>query len=165
MAKLERMPSFDSEDFGNDLLAAKERDLKPLREESAEALELDHEQTETMDDFLNLAWFSGTRSGHAQMHARATQPEPDIGAVAIERLESEFKLLMDESAEALNLTVSRTIVMWNYLHQAWMAGNRTCEAELMGLYVEMRTDVAAEALEWLEDDGRDEDDDAEEGAA
>lgn len=152
MAKLERMPSFDSGDFGNDLLAAKERDLAPLREESAEALELDCEQILAMEDFLNLAWFSGTRSGHAQMKARATEREPDIGAVAIERLESEFKLLMDESADALNLTVNRTIAMWNYLHQAWMAGNRTCEAELMGLLVEMRTDVAEEALKWLEGD-------------
>jgi hypothetical protein len=144
------MPSFDSEDFGNDLLAAKERDLKPLREESAAMLELDWEQSETMEDFLDLAWFSGTRSGHAQMRARATEREPDVGAVAIERLESEFKLLMDESADMLNLTVPRTINMWNYLHQAWMAGNRTCEAELMGLFVEMKTDVAEEALEWLE---------------
>jgi hypothetical protein len=150
MAKLAQMPSFDSEDFGNDLLAAKERDLKPLREESAEALELDYEQSEAMEDFLNLAWFSGTRSGHAQMRARATEREPDIGAVAIERLKSEFKLLMDQSADMLNLTVPRTIDMWNYLHQAWMAGNRTCEAELMGLFVEMKTDVAEEALEWLE---------------
>ena len=144
------MPSFDSEDFGNDLLAAKERDLKPLREESATTLELDRRQAEAMEDFLNLAWFSGTRSGHAQMRARATEREPDIGAVAVKRLESEFKLLMDESADTLNLTVPRTIDMWNYLHQAWMAGNRTCEAELMGLFVEMKTDVAEEALEWLE---------------
>lgn len=155
MAKLEQMPSFDSEDFGNDLLAAKERDLKPLREESVVVLELDREQSEAMEDFLNLAWFSGTRSGHAQMRARATERDPDIGAVAIKRLESEFKLLMDESADMLNLTVPRTIDMWNYLHQAWMAGNRTCEAELMGLLVEMKTDVAEEALEWLEGDGQD----------
>jgi hypothetical protein len=154
MAKLEQMPSFDSEDFGNDLLAAKERDLKPLREKSAEALELNCEQSETMEDFLNLAWFSGTRSGHAQMRARATERDPDIGAVAIARLESEFKLLMDESADMLNLTVPRTIDMWNYLHQAWMAGNRTCEAELMGLFMEMKTDVAEEALEWLKRDGK-----------
>ena len=154
MAKLEQMPSFDSEDFGNDLLAAKERDLKPLREQSAAALELDCEQSAAMEDFLNLAWFSGTRSGHAQMQARATERDPDIGAVAIKRLESEFKLLMDESADMLNLTVPRTIDMWNYLHQAWMAGNRTCEAELMGLFVEMKTNVAEEALEWLERDGK-----------
>jgi len=148
------MPSFNNADFGNDLLAAKERDLRPLREESAATLELSGDQEEAMADFLNLAWFSGTRSGHAQMQARATEREPDIGAVAIKRLESEFKVLMDESADTLNLTVPRTIDMWNYLHQAWMAGNRTCEAELMGLFVEMKTDVAAEALEWLEGSDR-----------
>ena len=144
------MPSLDSEDFGNDLLAAKERDLKPLREESADQLDLDYEQTAALEDYLDLAWFSGTRSGHAQMQARATEPEPDIRAVAVESLESEFKVLMDESADTLNLTVPKTISMWNFLHQAWMAGNRTCEAELMGLYLELKSDVAEEALKWLE---------------
>ncbi len=147
------MPSLDSEDFGNDLLAAKERDLKPLREESADQLDLDYEQTAALEDYLDLAWFSGTRSGHAQMQARATEPEPDIRAVAVESLESEFKVLMDESAETLNLTVPKTISMWNFLHQAWMAGNRTCEAELMGLYLELKSDVAEEALKWLEEEG------------
>ena len=148
------MPAPGSEDFGNDLLAAKERDLKPLRRESVELLELDLEQSEAMEDYLELAWFSGTRSGHAQMQARATEEKPDIRAVAVENLESEFKVLMDESAETLNLTVPRTIAMWNYLHQAWMAGNRTCEAELMGLYLELKSDVAEEALKWLKEEGR-----------
>jgi len=147
------VPSPDSEDFGNDLLAAKERDLKPLRAESADQLDLDYEQTAALEDYLDLAWFSGTRSGQAQMHARATEPEPDIRAVAIERLESEFKVLMDESADTLNLTVPQTISMWNYLHQAWMAGNRTCEAELYALYLELKSDVAEEALKWLEEEG------------
>ncbi len=69
-----------------------------------------------MEDFLTLAWFSGTRSGRDQMHARATEPEPDLEAVAVSHLESEFKGLMDQSADILNLTVPRTISMWNYLH-------------------------------------------------
>jgi hypothetical protein len=144
------VPSPNSEDFGDDLLAAKERDLKPLREESANQLDLDYEQAAALEDYLDLAWFSGTRSGQAQMHARATEPEPDIPAVAVKRLESEFKVLMDESADTLNLTVPKTISMWNFLHQAWMAGNRTCETELMGLYLELTSDVAKEALNWLE---------------
>ena len=41
--------------------------------------------------------------------------------------------------------------MWGFLHQAWMAGNRTCEAEMMGLFMEVKSDVAAEALKWLEE--------------
>jgi hypothetical protein len=135
----------------DDLLAAKERDLKPLLEESAEILDLDYRQTEAMEDFLTLAWFSGTRSGRDQMQARATEPEPDLQAVAVANLESEFKGLMDQSAEMLNLTVPRTISMWNYLHEAWMAGNRTCEAEMMALYLEHSSDVGEEARRWLQD--------------
>lgn len=139
--------------MGNDLLAAKERDLKPLLDESSEILDLDYDQTEAMEDFLNLAWFSGTRSGRDQMQARATEPNPDVQAVAVSHLESDFKGLMDQSADTLNLTVPRTISMWNYLHDAWMAGNRTCEAELMALYIELKSDVGEEALKWLEGKG------------
>ncbi len=144
----------DSEDRGNDLIAAKERDLKPLLEESAEVLQLDYGQTEAMEDFLNLAWFSGTRSGRDQMEARATQEDPDVKSVAIERLEVDFKALMDRSADVLNLTVPRTICMWNFLHDAWMAGNRTCETEIMALYIETQSDVGEEARKWLDDIGK-----------
>lgn len=132
--------------MGKDLLAAKERDLQPLLAESSERLDLDYVQTETMEDFLNLAWFSGTRSGRDRMNALATEPNPDVEAVAVSHLKSDFKGLMDQSADALNLSVPRTISMWNYLHDAWMAGNRTCEAEMMALYLETQSDVGEEAL-------------------
>jgi hypothetical protein len=147
------VPSPDSEAFGNDLLAAKERDLKPLLAEGEENLELDYEQTEAMSDFLTLAWFSGIRSGQAQMNARATEREPDVRAVAVSHFEADFKDLMERSADVLNLSLPGTIAMWGLLHQAWVAGNRTCEAELMGLYLEMRSDVTKEALEWMEGEG------------
>jgi hypothetical protein len=140
--------------MGRDLLAAKERDLTPLLEESSEILDLDYEQTEAMEDFLNLAWFSGTHSARDQMDARATTPNPNVEAAVIANLKFEFKGLMDESAATLNLTIPRTIEMWNYLHDAWMAGNRTCEAEMMALYLETQSDVGEEALKWL--DGRQE---------
>lgn len=145
----------DSEDVRKDFEAAQERDLKPLLEESVETLNLDYEQSETMEDFLIAAWVSGTRWGRDQTEAR-TKPKPDILAVAISNLEADFKSLMGESADALNFTLPHTINMWNYLHEAWMAGNRTCEAELMALYIEVKSDVGAEALKWLEDrdDGR-----------
>jgi hypothetical protein len=128
--------------MGKDLLAAKERDLRPLLEESSEILDLDYGQTEAMEDFLNLAWFSGSRSGHDQMNARATEPNPDLEAVA----------------DVLNLTIPRTINMWNYLHDAWMAGNRTCEAEMLALYLETQSDLGEEALQWLEEKGESESD-------
>jgi hypothetical protein len=139
--------------MGRDLLAAKERDLEPLLAESSHVLELDYEQTETMEDFLNLAWFSGTRSGRDQMNARATEPNPDLKALAISNLQSDFKGLMHESADTLNLTVVGTITMWNYLHEAWLAGTRTCEAEMMAIYIETKSDVGEEARKWLEDRG------------
>jgi hypothetical protein len=131
-------------------LAAKERDLRPLLEECVEILEFDYRQAEAMEDFLDLAWFSGTRCGRDQMEVRATKKSSAKGTI-ISRLESEFRALMEQSAEALNLTVAYTITMWNYLHEAWMAGNRTCEAELMALFVEMQSDVSGEALKWLEE--------------
>jgi hypothetical protein len=148
----------ESEDFGNDLLAAKDRDLKPLLAESEGVLDLDHSQAEAMEDFLTLAWFSGFRSGQAQMKAQATEDEPDIRAVAISHFEADFKELMERSAELLNLSVPSTISMWSLLHRAWLAGNRTCKAELMGLYLERQTDVTEEARRWLDDKGEEEPD-------
>ncbi len=143
----------DGEEFGADLLAAKERDLAPLREECVAVLGLDADQSLAMDTLLDSAWFSGMRAGHDQMEARATEREPDLRAVAVARLESEFKVLMEEAAELLNLTLTETISMWGLLHQAWMAGNQSGEAELMALYVELNTDVAEEVRRWLEERG------------
>lgn len=144
------MSSSHSESFGDDLLAAKERDLQPLREETEEHLELDYEQGEAMEDFLTLAWIAGIRSGQAQMNARATEANADVRAIAIERFETDLKALLEQSAEQLHLSLPSTVAMWTLLHQAWMAGNRTCEAEMLGLYLEMNGDVAEEAREWLE---------------
>lgn len=143
----------DGEEFGEDLLAAKERDLAPLRERCAELLGLDADQTAAMDVSLDSAWFSGLRAGHDQMEARAKEPDPDIRAVAVAHLESEFKGLMETAAERLNLTLPETISMWGLLHEAWMAGNRSGSAELMALYVELNTDVAEEVRRWLEERG------------
>ncbi len=148
------MSSPNSEDFGNDLVAAKERDLKPLRAESAEVLELDCQQTEAMVELLDLAWFAGVRSGQAQMNARIREENADVRAIAIERFETDLKALLEQSAELLELSLPSTIDMWTLLHQAWMAGNRTCEAEMIGLYLEMKGDVAAEAQHWLDGKGQ-----------
>jgi hypothetical protein len=151
--------SLESEDFGDDLLAAKERDLKPLLEESGAVLDLDHERAEAMADLLNLAWFSGIRSGQARMQARATEREPDVRAVAVRHFEADFRALMECSADTLDLGLPDTIQMWDLLQRAWVAGNRTCEAELFGLYLKTQSDVGKEALDWLEDKSRGDGDD------
>jgi hypothetical protein len=148
--------SRNSEDFGGDLLAAKERDLEPLLDESTDLLDLDYDQTIVMEDSLTLAWCSGMRSGHAQLEAKATQPDPDLGAIAARQLKSDFKSLMLQSADRLNLTTLTTISMWSFLHQAWMAGNRTSTDELMRLYIEVNSDVPEEARQWLEEREKDE---------
>jgi hypothetical protein len=71
----------------------------------------------------------------------------------MELLEANFKQLMHASADALNLTLPLTIQAWGILGRAWVAGARSCKAELMGLIMESQTDVAAEALKWLEEGG------------
>jgi hypothetical protein len=146
-------PPRDGEELGNDLLAAKERDLEPLREESIDALDLEPDQATTLVSFLDSSWLSGLRAAYDQMRARATEREPDLRAVAVERLESEFKVVMEEAAERLNLSLTGTISMWSMLHQAWMAGNRSGEAELMALYLEVNSDVAEEVRRWLDSGG------------
>jgi hypothetical protein len=142
-------------DFADDLLAAKERDLKPLLVESAELLELDYDQAEEMERFLNEAWFFGSRNGHAQMRARVAARKFDIAPIRVETIEIEFRALMEASADVLNLSMNLTISMWGILGRAWSAGTHTCEAELMALLIERNSDVASEAQEWLEDNDGD----------
>jgi len=137
-------------DFGGDLLAAKERDLGPLLADCGRLLDLDRERTEVAGDFFSLAWFSGLRAGRDRMQARATEDEPDLATVSIERFETDFRELLEQSAEVLELDLPEAIALWGLLHQAWMKGIRTCEAELYGLYLELSGDVAEEALRWLE---------------
>jgi hypothetical protein len=145
--------SRDGEELESDLLAARERDLKPLLEESTESLGLEGEQIEAMEDFLDLAWCSGTRTGREQVEAKMTRQKTGGDQIPVARLEKEFKAMMDDSAAALNLSVGATVDMWNFLHEAWLAGQRSCETELLAMFIEMQSDVSAEAQEWL--DGRD----------
>jgi hypothetical protein len=139
-----------NEDLRKDLLTAKERDLNPLVQESAVSLDLDADQVLQVETFLNEAWFSGTRTGRAQIVVRAIERRADIAPVGLEEVEADFQALMEESADALNLTVHATINLWDYLGRAWIAGTRTCEAEIMGRFLSTRADVAQEALDWLE---------------
>jgi hypothetical protein len=139
-------------DFEKDLLTAKERDLRPLLDESAETLDLDYDQTAAMEGFLDEAWFAGTRTAHAQMRARAIARRHDIPLVRIDEIEAEFKVLMEESADTLNLSANLTICMWGFLGQAWIVGTQSCEAELMALFIERKSDVSEEARQWLEDE-------------
>jgi len=144
----------------NHFISAKERDLQPLIEEGSDTLELSDEKARLMGSFLEDAWFSGTRNGHAKLLNQAirSRENPDLaerGEIPIEpaqleNIEAEFKAMMDASAEALNLSVLRTIKLWDFLSRAWVAGVQTYESEVMATLIERNTDVAAEALRWLE---------------
>jgi hypothetical protein len=108
-----------------------------------------------MEAFLTEAWLYGTNAGHTQILRRSLRRERDVGQAGIEKVEAEFKALMEESADALNLTVDETIAMWSFLGQAWIAGTRACETEVMASLLETKSDVAEEALRWLEEKDRD----------
>lgn len=146
----------DGGDFADDLLSAKERDLKPLLEKCIEELELDYQQTIDIERFLDEAWFVGSRNGHAQMRARVAARDFQIAPIRVEELEVEFKAVMEASADVLNLSLNGTMTMWGLLGRAWIHGTQSCEAELSALMIVRTTDVAGEAQEWLEEIDEDE---------
>lgn len=141
----------DDRELKSHFLSARERDVGSLVREGEEALELDGEQAAGMETFLTRAWFSGTHACHTQMMAQVRQRAPDVGRLDVEPLEADFKALMDESANTLNLTVTETVSMWELLGRACIAGIHTCRAEITALLLETRSDIGAEALRWLEE--------------
>jgi len=139
---------------GNDslptaVLTAKEQDLKPLLEESAEALRLDDRQLAEMEASLHEAWFFGVKTGHkviveTKMGQKA-DPMPTILS-----MQDEFQDVMERCAEALNLTVGATIAAWNYLGQAWIAGAKFWEIEIAARLIEDHLGGFDEVLRELE---------------
>jgi hypothetical protein len=129
--------------------SAKERDLKPLTEESAEALDLDDRQMAELDAYLHDAWFFGVRTGHAVMvETKMGQNDP---APVILGMQGEFQELMERCAEALNTSVSATIQAWNYLGRAWIAGARFWEVEIAARLIEAQSGGFDDPLRRLED--------------
>jgi hypothetical protein len=134
---------------GNDslptaVLTAKERDLKPLLEESADALNLDIRQTSAMELGLHEAWFFGIKTGHRVM-VETKMGESDPMPVILS-MQDEFQDVMERCAEGLNLTVGETIAAWNYLGRAWIGGSRFWEVEVAARLIEAQSD---ELEEWL----------------
>ena len=132
------------------VVAAQDRDLRPLVEESAEALELDARQRTVMDSFLHEAWFVGVRTGHRVMVETKMAQEGDPLEVATD-LQGEFRDLMERLGEALNVTVSETVTAWSYLGQAWIAGAGFWEVEIAARLIEAKTGGLEEALRRLEE--------------
>lgn len=138
-----------SKDIEKDLMSARNRDLRPILHECVEFLELDEAAAKKLDDFLTIAWFSGTKTGGKQMAKRAEQKRMDVGPVRLEETEEEFRALMEDSADAFNLSVGRTLNLWQFLAKAWLRGAKSCEAELTAALIETQHDVSAEAQQWL----------------
>lgn len=139
---------------GNDSLptavvTAKEQDLKPLLEESSQALELDSRQAVALETYLHRAWFFGVKTGHKVMiETKMGQTDPTPTVLS---MQGEFQELMERCADALNLTVGATLEAWSYLGRAWIAGSRFWEVEIAARLIEERLGGFDEALRKLED--------------
>jgi hypothetical protein len=143
--------SLGSDSLPTAVESAKERDLKPLAEESAEKLDLDRRQLEVMEGYLHDAWFFGIRTGHTVMvETKMGQTDP---APVILDMQDEFQELMERCGEALNTTVGATIQAWNYLGEAWIAGARFWEVEVAARLIESRKGGFDEAIRHLGDLG------------
>jgi hypothetical protein len=131
------------------VLTAKERDLKPLAEESAEELRLDSRQIAEMPSYLHQSWFLGVRTGHKVMvEAKMGQADPEA---AILSMQDDFRELMERCAEALNMTVGATIAAWNYLGRAWIAGAKFWEVEIVARVIESQRGGFDELLRRFEE--------------
>ena len=141
--------SSGSDSLSTAVESAKERDLRPLVEESSKNLDLREEQLATIEAYLEEAWFFGVRTGHAVMlETKMGQTDP---APVILEMQDEFQELMERLGEALNATVGATIAAWNYLGRAWIAGARFWEVEIAARLIERQSDGLEEMLRRLEE--------------
>ena len=130
------------------VLTAQEQDLKPLLEESADALGIEGQQLAAMAEHLHKAWFFGVRTGH-KVTVETKMGEADPAPVIIS-MQDEFQELMESLAEELNLTVGATVAAWNYLGSAWMAGAKFWEVEISARVIESQAGGFDEALRRFE---------------
>lgn len=128
---------------------AKEQELEPLVEESVENLDLDEEQTEIMEAYLNAAWYFGIHTGHLVLvKTKMGQSDPQP---VILTMQDEFQDMMERLGDALNATVGTTLKAWNYLGSAWLAGARFWEVEMAARLIEKQAGGFEQALRRLED--------------
>jgi hypothetical protein len=144
--------AFDGDDIDSHFLTAEEVEIRPLVTEAEESLELCRDAVATLESFLSEAWFSGVRAGHSQMLTRATKRQHPMAPIDMKPVEAEFQELMERTAEELNLSVARTVDVWDLLGRAWIAGARSFQAEIAARLLEGGSDVTKEALEWLDED-------------
>ena len=129
-------------------ISAGKRDLEPLLHEAADELHLEAEQAQRVGGFMSQIWICGARSGHEQVLARV---DPDRREPEIADVESDLRQVMEDSADALNLSVSKNIELWDFLCRAWFAGVNSSRTETVALAIEHGSDVAEEAQQWLDE--------------
>lgn len=148
------MSSFDGSEIDAYFLTAEEVELRPLIAEAEESLALHTGGIANLEMFLSEAWLSGVQASHRQMLSRATQRKAPIGPIDMKPFEAELQSLMERSADALDLSVARTIHAWGLLGRAWIAGTRSFQAEIAARVLEGDSDVTQEAREWLDEGER-----------
>lgn len=132
-------------------VSAGKRDLRPLLREAAGELCLAEEEALTVGAYMTQTWMRGAQSGQEELLARAN---PERRGPDMEEIGTEFRELMEESADELNLTLRQTVGMWDFLARAWIAGIESCRTEALAMTLEADSDVAGEALRWLEEEQR-----------
>lgn len=136
-------------------MAARERDLQPLIEKCDVALDLDDEQARRMQACLESAWSRGTHNGHEQVRiwaereGRGGKPKIDTAPV-----EAEFQEFMERSADSLNLTLLETVIAWQFLTDAWVAGVYSVQEQLFTYLGIHQADIGKEVEGWLEERGK-----------
>lgn len=140
--------SLGGDSLPNAVHSAREKDLKPLAEESAESLDLDSRQLAEMENYLHEAWFFGVRTGHAVM-VETKMGQTDATPVIL-GMQDEFQDIMERCADALNTTVGATLEAWDYLGRAWVAGAKFWEVEIAARLIESQTGGFDEALRHFE---------------
>jgi hypothetical protein len=138
----------DRSELIHNFVSAGKRDLQPLLREAAGTLHLADGEALTVGTYMTQTWMRGAQSGHAEILAQA---DPERSAPDIAEIEADFRELMQESADALNLSLQMTVNMWNFLARAWIAGINSSRAETLAMALEMDSDIAEEALHWLND--------------
>ncbi len=142
----------DEDSLRTVLLTAKERDLKPLLEDSAEALELEEfRQILAMERGLQEAWFFGVKTGH-RVTVETKMGQEGEALPVIVSMQDEFQDVMERCAEGLNLTIGETIKAWNYLGTAWIAGTKFWELEIAARLIEWQEGGFGEILRELEEE-------------
>lgn len=131
------------------VFTAQDRDLRPLTEESTEALGLGSRQAGVMYSFLRDAWFFGIRTGHQIMVETKMRQEGDPLDVIAE-MQPEFQGLMERLGDELGSTVGATIAAWSYLGRAWIADIKFWEVEIAARLIEVQAGGFEEALRRLE---------------